>query len=130
MSLLRSLTTAIGVLLLATPLIAQTNTTPQDTTAVNAPMPASATPAAVLIDRASPANVPLWVNARSFVRVSSPQPAAVRDMDSGPTARNKALMIVGGAGIIAGAVVGGKPGTLLMGASGLVGLVGLWNYLK
>jgi hypothetical protein len=39
-------------------------------------------------------------------------------------------MIVGGAGIVAGAIVGGHAGTAMMVGGSLVGLVGLWHYLK
>jgi hypothetical protein len=40
------------------------------------------------------------------------------------------MMIVGGAGVLVGAIVGGRAGTAIMVGGGVVGLVGLWNYLK
>jgi hypothetical protein len=40
------------------------------------------------------------------------------------------MMIVGGAAFIVGAVVGGKSGTAVMIGGGILGLVGLWNYLQ
>ena len=40
------------------------------------------------------------------------------------------MMIVGSAAILVGAVVGGKGGTAIMVGGGVLGLVGLWNYLK
>jgi hypothetical protein len=40
------------------------------------------------------------------------------------------MMIVGGAALIIGAVVGGTAGTIIMIAGGVIGLVGLWNYLQ
>jgi hypothetical protein len=44
--------------------------------------------------------------------------------------RNPAMMIVGGAALIVGAVIGGDAGTIVMVGGALVGLVGLWNYLR
>ena len=129
MSRLRSCATAIAVLLLAAPLTAQTVTSSPDTTAPSSVVLTAPAPAAVLIDVA-PASAPSWVNALSVARVSAPQSAAVRVSEAGATPRNKALMVVGGAGLLVGAVVGGKEGTLIMGASGVIGLIGLWNYLK
>jgi hypothetical protein len=40
------------------------------------------------------------------------------------------MMIVGGAALIVGAVVGGTAGTIVMIVGGVIGLVGLWNYLN
>jgi hypothetical protein len=132
MSLLRSATTAVAVLLIAVPLIAQSSTTIPDTTVLVAPAASSSiVPSAVVIDRVPSAGpTPSWTNAISTARVEAPQPAAVRRIESGSTPENKALMIVGGAGILVGAIVGGNAGTAIMVGGGLVGLVGLWNYLK
>lgn len=44
--------------------------------------------------------------------------------------RSRAMMVVGGAGLIVGALVGGTPGTIIMIAGGAIGLVGLWEYLQ
>jgi hypothetical protein len=43
---------------------------------------------------------------------------------------NVALMIVGGAGLIVGAIIGGTAGTIVMVGGGVVGLVGLYRYLQ
>lgn len=51
-------------------------------------------------------------------------PAATR------VGRNPAMMIVGGAALIVGAVIGGDAGTIVMVGGAVVGLVGLWNYLR
>jgi hypothetical protein len=40
------------------------------------------------------------------------------------------MMLVGGAGLLVGSLVGGNAGTVLMVGGGVVGLLGLWNYLK
>jgi hypothetical protein len=51
-----------------------------------------------------------------------------------PTRQNmgqaKALMIVGGVGFLAGAVIGGDAGTIVMLGSAVVGLYGLYQYLQ
>ena len=42
----------------------------------------------------------------------------------------KAEMLVGGAAIVVGALIGGDGGRVLMFGGAVVGLYGLWNYLK
>lgn len=44
--------------------------------------------------------------------------------------QSRAMMIVGGAGLIVGALIGGTPGTIVMVGSGVLGLFGLYNYLQ
>lgn len=44
--------------------------------------------------------------------------------------RNGALMIIGGATLVVGSIIGGDAGTLMMVGGGVVGLVGLWRYLQ
>ncbi|MEP7381855.1 MAG: hypothetical protein ABI910_09230 [Gemmatimonadota bacterium] len=44
--------------------------------------------------------------------------------------RNPALMIVGGAALIVGAIIGGDAGTIVMVGGAVTGLVGLWNFLR
>ncbi len=46
------------------------------------------------------------------------------------TSRSVAMMIVGGAALIVGSVVDGDSGTIIMVGGGVIGLIGLWNYLK
>jgi len=132
MSRLRSVTTAIAVLFIATPLIAQGTTTIPDTTVRVAPAASSSVmPSATIIGLIpSAGQTPSWMNAIPAAPVKAPQAAAFSPIESGSTRENKALMIVGGAGIVAGAIVGGHAGTAMMVGGSLVGLVGLWNYLK
>lgn len=47
-----------------------------------------------------------------------------------PNSQNIAMIIVGGAGLVIGAVVGGDAGTIVMIAGGSVALLGLWRYLS
>ena len=61
-------------------------------------------------------------------RTSAAAPNAIHSAWQEP--HNPAMMIVGGAAMIVGAVVGGKSGTAVMLGGGILGLVGLWNYLQ
>ncbi|AMW05539.1 hypothetical protein [Gemmatimonas phototrophica] len=56
----------------------------------------------------------------------APAPKAPR----GDTSNNRALMIVGGVGLVIGAVIGGDAGTLVMLGSAGVGLLGLYRFLQ
>jgi hypothetical protein len=62
--------------------------------------------------------------AREIAFVAPPLPGAQR------TSRDVALMIVGGAALILGAVIGDDAGAVLMVGGGVVGLVGLYDYLR
>lgn len=44
--------------------------------------------------------------------------------------RNVALMLIGGATLVVGSVVGGDAGTIIMITGGVIGLTGLWRYLQ
>jgi len=68
--------------------------------------------------------------APSDARQLVPTAAALRPAASSGRSTSTAMMLVGGAGLLVGAVVGGKGGTVIMIGGGLVGLLGLWNYLK
>lgn len=144
MSRLRQISTSIGVLLLAAPLLsalsAQTavrDTVEQTMSAIVGSMPA-ATPIAVPGAgtervRAPSQVVPAGVTRSSGAVVSRADalavaPLAMRASTSSP--RSTAMMVVGGAAFIVGAVVGGKSGTAVMIGGGILGLVGLWNYLQ
>jgi len=131
MTHLRSVATAIAVLLVATPLVAQNSSPLSDTTVSGAPVaPSSVVPSTRIIDRApSTAPASSWTNATSIAAVKDPQRTTVR-MESGSTPENKALMIVGASGLIVGGIIGGHSGTVIMVGGTVVGLVGLWNYLK
>ncbi|MGH7670306.1 MAG: hypothetical protein ACRENQ_12525 [Gemmatimonadaceae bacterium] len=49
---------------------------------------------------------------------------------TGSRSQSRAMMIVGGAALIVGAIIGGTPGTIVMIGGGVVGLIGLYNYLE
>ncbi|MGA9838139.1 MAG: hypothetical protein WBQ26_12545 [Gemmatimonadaceae bacterium] len=44
--------------------------------------------------------------------------------------QSRAMMIVGGAALIVGALIGGSPGTIVMVGGAVVGLFGLYNYFQ
>ena len=48
----------------------------------------------------------------------------------GKNSENTALMIVGGAALIVGAVIGGDAGSIIMIGGAGIGLYGLWQYLR
>jgi hypothetical protein len=47
-----------------------------------------------------------------------------------PNRRDIAWMVLGGATVIVGSIVGGDGGTIIMITGGVIGLVGLWRYLQ
>jgi len=47
-----------------------------------------------------------------------------------PSSQNVAMIVVGGAGLLVGAVVGGDAGTIIMIGGGGLGLLGLYRYLS
>jgi hypothetical protein len=59
---------------------------------------------------------------------SDPGDVVVQDrINAGP---NIAMMAVGGAGMVVGLLVGGDAGLVILASSGVVGLVGLYRYLR
>lgn len=89
--------------------------------------------AAVVKDSAAPLAVvpagPTLNRAAAGVRVTrtdapppAPQPAETR--------QNKAMLVVGAAGLIVGAIIGDTAGTLIMVGGAVIGLFGLYKYLE
>ena len=46
------------------------------------------------------------------------------------TRRNEAMMIVGGVAFVAGAIIGDRPGAIIMVGGFVVGIIGLYRYLE
>ncbi|HTI64820.1 MAG TPA: hypothetical protein VL524_14935 [Gemmatimonadaceae bacterium] len=144
MSRLRRFSTSIGVLLLAAPLLSAlaAQVPAQDTVEQTMTAIASSAPvvAPIVVSRAvtertlAPAPiVPAGVThsnsaVDSRANAVATAPYALRASSSSP--RSSAMMIVGGAAFIVGAVVGGNAGTAVMIGGGILGLIGLWNYLQ
>ena len=57
-------------------------------------------------------------------------PAAPVPVTAASTRQSKALMIVGGVGLLVGAAIGGDGGNIIMIGSGVIGLYGLYQYLR
>ena len=66
------------------------------------------------------------VHARETARPLQPVAAPTR----ANLGQARALMVVGVAGLIAGAIIGGSPGTIIMVGGAVVGLFGLYDYLQ
>jgi hypothetical protein len=64
------------------------------------------------------------------VRRGASLPAAPLPAPGQSLGAAKAQMAVGGAAIVVGALIGGDGGSVLMFGGAVVGLYGLWNYLK
>lgn len=60
---------------------------------------------------------------------SSATPLRAAEVHAG-MGRNVALMVVGAAGILAGAVVGGDSGHVIMIGGAVIGLIGLYQFLR
>lgn len=63
----------------------------------------------------------------------APQPVALHDAASPQKmglGQARAMMIVGGAALLAGAIVGGDAGAIIMVGGAVIGLVGLYEYLQ
>jgi hypothetical protein len=67
------------------------------------------------------------VHARGAAAMDRPVMAADANRNLG---QSQAMMVVGLAALIAGAVIGGDAGTIIMIGGTVVGLVGLYEYLK
>jgi hypothetical protein len=66
------------------------------------------------------------------IPVTAPMSAAVTALpaQSGPQSTNVAMMIVGGAALVVGSVIHGDTGTIIMVGGGVIGLIGLYRYLR
>jgi len=125
----------MALLLLAAPLVAQnTSSTPpaRDTSelAASAATVSATSPADVVLQNPSLGKLPAWVTAVSVTRDTTVRRSFVRAAESGANSQNAAMMIVGGAAVLGGAIIGGKAGTVVMIGGTAVGLVGLWRYLQ
>lgn len=61
------------------------------------------------------------------VNAEAADPAAMAQARVG---QSMALMIVGGAALVTGLVIGGDPGTILALGGAVIGLIGLYHYLQ
>lgn len=68
------------------------------------------------------------VHARETSRPNQPTMAAAGGR--GNLGQARAMMVVGVAALITGAIIGGQPGTFIMVGGAVIGLVGLYDYLQ
>ena len=85
-------------------------------------VPAQAAPALSLAPTRENAAAGLRLRTDGFAPMPVPSP--------GKNSENTALMIVGGAALIVGSIIGGDAGSLIMIGGAGVGLYGLWQYLR
>ena len=132
MSRIRSVVSALAVFIAAAPLAAQSGSTADQAPAAISATTTSIPDAPVTAPDRATSLAPLAQNMTVGVRSNASQqaPASPLVPDINSTGRNPALMIVGVAALLVGAVVGGNAGTIVMIGGGVVGLIGLWNYLQ
>lgn len=120
---------AIAAVLLASPLAAQ-SVLDQSPSFLGAPSALQAPAATVQ----TPAVTPALASAQADAAVGVRAVAMTTPFAPAPTppayGRSPALMIVGGAMLLVGAVIGGDEGTIVMLGGGGLGLLGLWYYLR
>jgi hypothetical protein len=72
------------------------------------------------------------------LRVAAHYPSAARETDAALLLQRRraglgqpmAMMIVGGAAVLLGAIIGDTPGTVIMIGGAVIGLIGLYEYLQ
>jgi hypothetical protein len=75
---------------------------------------------------------------RRDLRVAAHYPTAARETDAAILFQRRraglgqpmAMMIVGGAAVLLGAIIGDTPGTVIMIGGAVIGLIGLYEYLQ
>src|SRR6187551_1172390 len=132
-------TVVLAALCFAAPLAAQStnrNVSLNDSVKIAAPtsaeLPASAAPVVTPVVTTAPALslAPTRANAVAGLQLRTEGFAPAPTPSPGRNSENTALMLVGGAALIVGAVIGGDAGTIIMIGGAGVGLYGLWQYLK
>ena len=125
MSIRTMILAAAAMACLTTPLAAQSAAAMSSTVSA-APVSAAVVSAAVVSDAPVLARQAVGVQRIANAPVPAKNPAPFR-VD---TKQNRALMIVGGAAMLTGAVVGSDAGTLISGGGAVVFLWGLYQYLN
>jgi hypothetical protein len=136
MPLTRRFMSAIAVLFAAAGTLAAQGAA-QNANVSDPQVPAVAAPATTQAPVAAPAAeqmtslAPLADKASVGVRQLSPSgPVPFAPPRREKVGSNVAMMIVGGAVLIVGAIVGGTSGTIIMVGGGVVGIIGLYRYLQ
>jgi hypothetical protein len=124
------ISTALAVSLIASPLAAQSAS--RDTTTPSAAPIVTVASSVVpsVNDLRASLVAPTRANARIDKHPRAAEIVPTRAMMPTEVGRSPAMMIVGGAAIVVGAVVGGRGGAAVAIGGGVLGLLGLWNYLR
>jgi hypothetical protein len=101
--------------------------TDPDSAAVRRPAVTMAATAARVDTLAGPRFARAGVSAPAAVSALAPQQASDSHLGAGP---NVAMMGVGVAGVIIGSLVGGNGGSMIAIGGGVLGLIGLFRYLR
>jgi len=95
--------------------------------AITEPLLKAQTPASISVpEHVGPTSAALTVAVHNTI----PADAAPAPKGNAGLGQNEALMIVGGAAILVGAIVGGDAGDFFMIGGAVVGLYGLYKYLQ
>lgn len=128
----RQLATAFAVVAAAVVSLGAQNAQAADVPTVQAPSVAanSPQPATTAAPERSISFVPTAANASVGVHASAATSHGAYQPEHEHMSNSVTMMIVGGAVLIVGAVVGGTPGTIIMIGGGTVGIIGLIRYLQ
>ena len=120
-----------AVALVASPLLAQASAvSARNDTSIAAGGSARETAQAAAAVSLAPRNDALSAGVRPRAMSPAPIPSPLPAPGQGDTSQNRALMIVGGAALIVGAIIGGRAGTIIMVGGAVVGLYGLYKFLE
>ena len=102
---------------------------------VNGHTPGLLVPAKTAIEQVSPVTPVTRGPTLESARLAATIPqSAPRELTAAPQKMNlgqaRALMIVGGAAILAGAIIGDDAGGIIMVGGAVIGLIGLYEYLQ
>jgi len=124
---------AIAAVLLTSPLAAQ-SVLDQSPLSLGAPSALQAPAVTAQAPALTPALTPALASTQADAAIGVRSVAMTTPFAPAPVprayGRSPALMIVGGAMLLVGAVIGGDEGTIVMLGGGGLGLLGLWYYLR
>lgn len=122
-----SRTTSFGLVALAAAMLVATPSVQAQSLTIPSTSPVATQSAAPALEMTAPVGP---VVDRVGISRNATAPALESAIQSNPNRRDVAWMVLGGATLIVGSIVGGDGGTILMVTGGVIGLVGLWRYLQ
>ncbi len=123
------ITSLYGMAALAVALLAATSTLQAQSLTIPTASPIAAQ-GAVLAPTSNTASVVGPVVTSVGISRSAATSGLENAIQSNPTRRDVAWMVLGGAALVVGSIVGGDGGTIIMVTGGVIGLIGLWRYLQ